>query len=75
MHWYKTNAMNNTPKKGDTMPITKKEDVAKSKDHRIDDDFNNYPHAPASEEIIKKQRKNGQYKSDKKASTDELPYQ
>ena len=33
-------------------PITKKEDVAKSKDEKIDQDFNGYPHTPAKEGAI-----------------------
>jgi hypothetical protein len=41
---------NNSSKKTD--PIDKKEEVQKSKDEHIDQDFENYPHPPAKENII-----------------------
>lgn len=36
----------------DTHPITKKEDVQKSNDEHIDQDFEGFPHNPAKEDII-----------------------
>ncbi|MEP6846353.1 MAG: hypothetical protein ABI861_10135 [Panacibacter sp.] len=35
-----------------TKPITKKEEVQKSNDPHIDQDFEGFPHAPANEELI-----------------------
>jgi hypothetical protein len=35
-----------------TAPIKKKEDVEKSKDEKIDEDFPGYPHYPAKEDIL-----------------------
>jgi hypothetical protein len=35
-----------------TKPMTNKEDVATSKDNKIDQDFNGYPHNPSSERTI-----------------------
>jgi hypothetical protein len=35
-----------------TRPMRKKEEVAKSNDDHIDQDFPGYPHQPASEDII-----------------------
>jgi len=46
-----------------TNPIKNKEDVQHNPDHRIDQDFPGFPHAPASEEII-----NPKTKSQKKAA-------
>jgi len=40
-----------------TTPIKKKEDVPKSKDERIDQDFPGFPHPPSKESIIKKPQK------------------
>jgi len=41
-----------------TTPIKKKEDVPKSKDERIDQDFPGFPHPPSKESTIKKPQKN-----------------
>jgi hypothetical protein len=41
---------NNTPRKTDS--VDKKEEVQKSKDQHIDQDFENYPHQPAKENIV-----------------------
>lgn len=35
-----------------TTPITKKEDVQKSNDSRIDEDFKGFPHAPSHQKMI-----------------------
>ena len=35
-----------------TKPIRTPEDVEKSRDNRIDQDFPGYPHAPSKEELI-----------------------
>jgi len=40
-----------------TSPITKKEDVAKSNDKKIDEDFKGFPHAPSSKQLIKPETK------------------
>ncbi len=37
---------------GQTDPVKKKEDVQKSNDEHIDQDFTGFPHAPAKENII-----------------------
>lgn len=37
---------------GKTDPIDKKEEVQKSKDKHIDQDYENYPHHPAKENIV-----------------------
>jgi hypothetical protein len=42
----------NYPLKRQTDPINKKEEVRKSEDKHIDQDFNGYPHSPAREEVI-----------------------
>jgi len=42
----------NNPSGKNTDPIDKKEEVQKSKDERIDQDFENYPHAPAQEKVV-----------------------
>lgn len=34
-------------------PITKKEEIKKNPDHKIDEDFEGYPHGPAKNETIK----------------------
>lgn len=39
-------------------PMTK-EDVATSKDEKIDEDFPGFPHQPASEQTIKHKKTNG----------------
>jgi hypothetical protein len=44
-------AKNDPSKKTD--PIDKKEEVQNSRDEHIDQDFENYPHAPAKENIIR----------------------
>jgi len=46
-----------------TNPIKNKEDVQRNPDHRIDQDFPGFPHAPAKEEII-----NPKTKSEKKTA-------
>jgi hypothetical protein len=48
-----THQENNTKKH----PMTK-EDVANSKDEKIDQDFPGFPHTPASEETIKHKKTN-----------------
>ncbi|WP_153798669.1 hypothetical protein [Foetidibacter luteolus] len=40
-----------------TNPITSKEDVKKSKDERIDEDFKGFPNPPAKESIINPETK------------------
>lgn len=45
------------PLKRQTDPIDKKEEVRKSEDKHIDQDFNGYPHSPAREEVIDPQTK------------------
>lgn len=37
----------------DNYPINKKEDISKNPDHKIDEDFQGYPHGPASDKTIK----------------------
>ena len=39
-----------------TKPIENKEQVQQSKDPRIDQDFPGFPHAPATEDVIKKNK-------------------
>jgi len=43
----------NNPSEKNTDPIDKKEEVQKSKDEHIDQDFENYPHAPAKENVVR----------------------
>lgn len=38
--------------KNKTTPIKKKQDVQKSNDNRIDEDFKGFPHAPSHEKMI-----------------------
>jgi len=42
----------NNPSGKNTDPIDKKEEVQKSKDEHIDQDFENFPHAPAKENVV-----------------------
>lgn len=44
--------MKNTTNKKGTNPIDKKEEVKQSNDRHIDQDFQNYPHSPAKENVI-----------------------
>ena len=39
-----------------TQPIKNKEQVQQSKDEHIDQDFPGFPHAPATEDVIKKKK-------------------
>ena len=41
--------------KGKTNPIQKKKEIKQNPDHKIDQDFEGYPHGPASEKTIKPQ--------------------
>ena len=41
-----------------TKPIRTPEDVEKSRDNRIDQDFPGYPHAPSKEELINPETSN-----------------
>jgi hypothetical protein len=38
-------------------PITEKEEIAENPDHKIDQDFEGYPHGPAKDETIKPKTK------------------
>jgi hypothetical protein len=40
-------------KKSTGNPITKKEEIQKNPDNKIDEDFKGYPHGPAKDETIK----------------------
>jgi len=40
------------PGKGNTKPITRKEEVQSNPDHKIDQDFPGFPHSPSKEEQI-----------------------
>ncbi|MBC7934767.1 MAG: hypothetical protein H7Y86_05325 [Rhizobacter sp.] len=44
------------PVKGNTKPIKNKEQVQESNDEKIDQDFPGFPHAPATEDAIKKKK-------------------
>ena len=43
----------------DTRPIKRKEQVQQSNDPHIDQDFPGFPHAPATEEVVKKKKTSG----------------
>ncbi|MEI9956190.1 MAG: hypothetical protein WDM90_07790 [Ferruginibacter sp.] len=45
--------MKNKKQQRITHPITNKEEVAKNPDHKIDEDFKGFPHAPSTEKMIK----------------------
>lgn len=56
-------------------PITRKEDVSRSNDEHIDQDFHNYPHSPGNEKLINPQTEedkiNAQLKETSAANTSE----
>lgn len=41
---------------GKTKPIKNKEEVQKSNDQRIDEDFPGFPHPPSTEGVIRKKK-------------------